>query len=611
MAPNLPPSITVNRNLASSIRNYVKQNGGKNVSEAQMNEILQRVAKFDAERDAGTREGGSIFDGGSKYLGGTGSDFRVKQGQVIQLSAEEFNKIFEGILNPLETKKEEKPAVELPELNKPSLTQETVIPETLEAPDGTQAMTDEAILDAVDGKVLEREVDGKKQKISVATVNGEKVRRLINEDGSLGDNLVLVSSAGKNKYITQSEMDKKISTVFPEGLPDGVSAEFVNICGEPTLVFKQDGKILDSAQLKELANKSKTEITEEPAPVEAAGVNENSAPETVGKPSSDTKSEAEIITFLSGLRSESSDNIEAKCKEFFGENFNQLMLLKDGGSFIVTLNDGTSLTVQNGLDGQRGIKFNQAQVSNTSVANTSPAQADDATASVANTSPAQADDAPYSASETQAAVMADINKLGEGEVYEFQKIKESLEFNNGALKNVNYATVYQVTKDANGNVTVKNQHNDVNVYDSRGQILSSESDSGIFDGSNHYPKPFGNIRYYNDYQNNTETMDLSGISLGQYNMNAFIDRIAGFDNSTVYDANGDILFTSTEAGRYYPQPGDDQKIYHFKDKNGKELSKSEVMDLLTNSNVSKLIRNDVFDLNFVNEYFTLEKDLFS
>lgn len=388
MAPNLPPSITVNRNLASSIRNYVKQNGGKNVSEAQMNEILQRVAKFDAERDAGTREGGSIFDGGSKYLGGTGSDFRVKQGQVIQLSAEEFNKIFEGILNPLETKKEEKPAVELPELNKPSLTQETVIPETLEAPDGTQAMTDEAILDAVDGKVLEREVDGKKQKISVATVNGEKVRRLINEDGSLGDNLVLVSSAGKNKYITQSEMDKKISTVFPEGLPDGVSAEFVNICGEPTLVFKQDGKILDSAQLKELANKSKTENTEEPAPVEAAGVNENSAPETVGKPSSDTKSEAEIITFLSGLRSESSDNIEAKCKEFFGENFNQLMLLKDGGSFIVTLNDGTSLTVQNGLDGQRGIKFNQAQVNNDKpVTNHPPVYADEVTQNEAQPKP--------------------------------------------------------------------------------------------------------------------------------------------------------------------------------------------------------------------------------
>ncbi len=67
MSSILQPSITVSKNLASSIRNFIKARGGKNVSETQMNTILQKVAKFDAERDSGARAGGSIFDGGSKY----------------------------------------------------------------------------------------------------------------------------------------------------------------------------------------------------------------------------------------------------------------------------------------------------------------------------------------------------------------------------------------------------------------------------------------------------------------------------------------------------------------------------------------------------------------
>lgn len=109
MASNLPPSITVNRNLASTLRAFIKQNGGKKVTEVQMNQILQRVAKFDAERDAGTREGGSIFDGGSRYLGGSGKDFRVKQGQQIQLSIEEYNAIFEGFIEPLKVEAQDAP----------------------------------------------------------------------------------------------------------------------------------------------------------------------------------------------------------------------------------------------------------------------------------------------------------------------------------------------------------------------------------------------------------------------------------------------------------------------------------------------------------------------
>lgn len=262
MAPNLPPSITVNRNLASTLRNYIKANGGKNVSEAELNSILQKVAKFDAERDAGTREGGSIFSGRSKYLGGTGKDFVVQNGQQIQLSAEEFNEIFKGYLNPIEAKTSATP------------TQEQIQPQTIEAkptpivhekkqntedavkiPQNPQGPDAETTVKNLDGKFLEREVNGQKQKIAVVDANGEKVRRVVNEDGTLGDTLVPVSTMGKNKYITQTEMDNKMRAALGladnEEIPKDVKGDFVSIGGTPTLIFKKDGKVMDQAQLKE------------------------------------------------------------------------------------------------------------------------------------------------------------------------------------------------------------------------------------------------------------------------------------------------------------------------------------------------------------------------
>lgn len=329
MAPNLPPSITVNRNLASSIREYVKKNGGQNISETQMNQILQRVAKFDAERD---KTGGqSIFEGGNKYFDGGANDFRVQQGQQIQLSVAEFNEIFAGFLNPIQTAKEtptemETPlATEVKEIPKPEVKDKEAtnpVETSLEVPEAIKEGVTEATLDSVDGKVLEREVNGKKQKISVATVDGEKVRRLVNEDGTLGEALVLVSSAGKNKYITQSEMDKRISATFPEGLPDGVKAEFVNMGGTPHLVFKKDGKILDPAQIKDLASNQITNIKNKEAHAvfetqlfttgEADVANADSIAQGMfAKINNEHGDKAGNVTFEEYLNSEVADMVEA------------------------------------------------------------------------------------------------------------------------------------------------------------------------------------------------------------------------------------------------------------------------------------------------------------
>ncbi len=260
MVSNLPPSITVNKNLASTLKAYIKDNGGKNVSEAQVNEILQRVAKFDAERDNGTREGGSIFDGGSKYFGGGANDFKVQQGQQIQFSIAEFNEIFKGFLEPMMDKSaanSEKTAPKaLPKPDAPKfVAPEMTMPTT--TPIKQNPVSAENTVEQLDGKIIEREVNGQKQKISVVEINGEKVRRAVNEDGTLGDTLVPISTAGKNKYITQTEMNNRIAQVFPDGLPEGVKASFTNIAGTPSLIFKKDGQTLDSAQLKLLAQEAK------------------------------------------------------------------------------------------------------------------------------------------------------------------------------------------------------------------------------------------------------------------------------------------------------------------------------------------------------------------
>ena len=110
-------------------------------------------------------------------------------------------------------------------------------------------------------KILEREVNGQKQQIGIyEDENGNKVRKLVEKDpetgeARLGDTLVAISTAGKNKYITQTQMDAQIRTALGladnEEIPKDIKGDFVSIGGEPTLVFKKDGKIMGQAELRE------------------------------------------------------------------------------------------------------------------------------------------------------------------------------------------------------------------------------------------------------------------------------------------------------------------------------------------------------------------------
>lgn len=194
----------------------------------------------------------------------------------------------------------------------------TEIPDKIDTPSGVSRATTESMVDKLGGKIIERSVNGEKQEIAVVEINGQKVRRAINEDGSLGDNLaatktfgknkyisgefpaetkvlerevngkkqqigiyedengnkvrklvvtdeqtgkttlgenlVTVSTMGKNKYVTESKFNSDVRAMLGLGaddeIPADLKAEYVTIGGESSIVFKKDGKTMDNSQIK-------------------------------------------------------------------------------------------------------------------------------------------------------------------------------------------------------------------------------------------------------------------------------------------------------------------------------------------------------------------------
>lgn len=137
------------------------------------------------------------------------TDFQVQAGQVMQFDAGIFNKI----VAVLTGKAQETPAPDETPDNQPQtpppldakpqgLSQEPDIPDKIEVPADVQRQSTESMIDQLGGKIIQREVNGEMQDIAVVTVDGQKVRRAINEDGTLGDTLAATKTLGKNEYIT-------------------------------------------------------------------------------------------------------------------------------------------------------------------------------------------------------------------------------------------------------------------------------------------------------------------------------------------------------------------------------------------------------------------------
>ena len=195
--------------------------------------------------------------------------------------------------------------------------------------------------------------------------------------------------------------------------------------------------------------------------------------------------------------------------------------------------------------------------------------------------------------------MADIKSLKTGQSYTFTKANTSLEVIDGSLQNIEYSIGYIASKDADGNITVKNQNNgDISVYNSNGEPILSETDNGLFGQRCN----FGKIRTYDDYLNNVQTLDLSEADFNYFGgINEFLLEVSKLDGAAVYNSNGNFLF-SCERGGY-----DEPDI--FKGDNGQNLTKKQVEDLIRNNKLSKIEIKDAFDLRYVQEYHTLVQDI--
>lgn len=171
-------------------------------------------------------------------------------------------------------KTEEKQSTEAPKTETPPTqepvgkTKETEPSKEQQVENKQQAQeTPQAETKVVAGKVLTRSVNGENSQIAVVQENGQKVHYQIGKDGALGEKLVTVSTAGKNKYVTQSKFDADVRTMLGLGekdqIPSELKPEYVTIGGESSIVIKKDGKVMDSKSIKGFMSNYKAKNTVE------------------------------------------------------------------------------------------------------------------------------------------------------------------------------------------------------------------------------------------------------------------------------------------------------------------------------------------------------------
>lgn len=113
------------------------------------------------------------------------------------------------------------------------------------------------------GKQLTRYVDGQKQTIEIGqNDNGQKTRYLVNEDGTRGEELVTMTTVGKNTYQTKSKFEAEVKSVLgleeKEEIPKDLNPFYVEIGGEAQLMFKSSQGTLTPKQALALVNKNKS-----------------------------------------------------------------------------------------------------------------------------------------------------------------------------------------------------------------------------------------------------------------------------------------------------------------------------------------------------------------
>lgn len=136
------------------------------------------------------------------------------------------------------------------------------------------------------GKQLTRYVDGQKQTIEIGqNDNGQKTRYLVNEDGTRGEELVTMTTVGKNTYQTKSKFEAEVKSVLglgqKEEIPKDLKPFYVEIGGEVQLMFKSPQGTLTPKQALALVNKNKSASTPSPDITQVTTDNAtNNGPET-------------------------------------------------------------------------------------------------------------------------------------------------------------------------------------------------------------------------------------------------------------------------------------------------------------------------------------------
>lgn len=200
--------------------------------------------------------------------------WNLKEGTQVTISESKFNEIKNLILNKLHSSTT--PATPTtPEAPKKTIKQEadSVEIRTL-SPDTTTVKAPEEQPLFATGKQLTRYVDGQKQTIEIGqNDNGQKTRYLVNKDGTRGEELVTMTTVGKNTYQTKSKFEADVKLVLGLGEKEEIPADlkpfYVEIGGEAQLMFKSPQGTLTPKQALALVKQNKsTTATQTPSPTQ-------------------------------------------------------------------------------------------------------------------------------------------------------------------------------------------------------------------------------------------------------------------------------------------------------------------------------------------------------
>ncbi len=534
----------------------------------EVNNAQSQIDKHNAANPSDKQK--SIFTGGRdvntiNQKSNWQNNFVVQQGSV-EINESSWNKIVQLLTGkkadvaPTNNKPEANPV----DVNKSPVSLSSDIPDSaknIDIPASVKRAGTESMLDSIGGKIIERSVNGEKQEIAVVEINGQKVRRAINEDGSLGDTIAATKTFGKNEYISG---DFPVETKILERLVDGKK--------------QQIGVYED-----ENGNKVRKLVTTDPETGKTTLGENLVTVSTMGKNKyvTESKFNADVKTML-GLGQD--EDIPADLKAEY--------ITIGGESSIVIKKDGK---VMDSAQIKAFMSDYRAQQN--------PVDANNDSSDKLNSSNTPE---PKNLRDDIKTLLSNINNLQSGQTLDFVKQGSDIQLQNGELINVPYENKYTVTKNSNGDIELRSSDNSVSLYSSDGKILSETIiDDNMFLNSDE----FGKITTVNNYKDNTQTLNFDNATLTDVSLNTLLSKLSKQDNATIYGKDG-ILFTSELATTNYNIKTNEEYVdYKFKDINGNALTREQVINLLKENNLSKIMMKNAFDLNYINEHENLQAEL--